>query len=115
MSLVFYMYVHVPKAITAQLRLRSVKVITAQEDGADTLQDAELLDRARSLGCVLFTFDDDLLQEARSRQLSSLPFAGLVYSHLLRISIGTCVSNLELLAKAVESEELSNQVVFLPL
>lgn len=67
MALTFYMDVHVPRAITAQLRLCGVKVITAQEDNADTLADDSLLDRAAFLGCVLFSFDDDLLAEAHKR------------------------------------------------
>jgi hypothetical protein len=73
MALTFYMDVHVPKAITAQLRLRGVKVITAQEDNADTLQDDGLLDRATFLGSVLVSFDDDLLAEAHRRQAEGVP------------------------------------------
>src|SRR2546422_6744823 len=58
------MDVHVPYAITIGLRLRGVDVITAQEDGSRELEDADLLNRARSLGRIMFTRDDDLLREA---------------------------------------------------
>jgi len=44
MSIGLYMDVHIPKAITIGLRLRGVDVLTAQEDGAITLPDADLLD-----------------------------------------------------------------------
>lgn len=115
MSTGFYMDVHIPRAITARLRLLGVRVITAQEDGTTTLIDQELLSRAATLGYALVTFDDDLLAEARRCQSEAIPFAGVIYAHLLRISIGTCVSNLELLAKATQPEELFNQVIFLPL
>ena len=55
MSIKLYMDVHVKRAVTEGLRLRQVDVLTAQEDGAAELSDAELLDRAASLGRVLFT------------------------------------------------------------
>ena len=62
--LALYMDHHVPRAITEGLRLRSIDVITAYEDGADDMDDPALLDRANELGRVLFTQDDDLLAEA---------------------------------------------------
>lgn len=37
MSVTFYFDVHIPYAITLGLRLRSVDVLTAQEDGAREL------------------------------------------------------------------------------
>jgi Domain of unknown function (DUF5615) len=55
MPLALYMDHHVPRAITVGLRLRGVEVITAYEDGASELEDAALLDRATTLGRVLFT------------------------------------------------------------
>ena len=45
----FYFDVHVPAPITNQLRRRGVDVITAQEDGAAQLTDAELLGRMQKL------------------------------------------------------------------
>jgi hypothetical protein len=49
------MDVHVPQAITHQLRRRGVQVLTAQEDGTGALEDADLLRRSSELGLVLFT------------------------------------------------------------
>ncbi len=49
------MDVHVPQAITDQLRRRNVDVLTAIEDNADELPDDELLERVRLLGRVIFT------------------------------------------------------------
>jgi hypothetical protein len=114
-AIALYMDHHVPRAITIGLRLREVDVVTAYEDGAADLGDAELLDRARELRRVLFTHDDDLLVEAHSRQQDNRPFAGVVYAHQLRISIGKCIQDLEIIAKAGELEDLCNQVQFLPL
>lgn len=62
------MDVHVPRAVTNGLRRRGVDVLTAQEDGAATLDDRALLDRATALNRPLYTHDDDLLIEAHRRQ-----------------------------------------------
>ena len=62
-----YMDHHVPSAITEGLRKRGVDVLTAEEDGAARLDDDPLLDRATSLGRVLFSQDQDLLAIAHRR------------------------------------------------
>jgi len=111
----FYLDAHIPRAIALGLRMRGIDVLTAQEDGAAMFSDAELLDRATTLGRVLFTFDDDLLAEAAKRQRLGQPFSGVVYAHPLRVTIGQCIHDLELVAKAGEPEDLRNQVLFLPL
>jgi hypothetical protein len=98
MPIIFYMDHHVPRAITLGLRLREADVITAYEDGTDEFDDAGILDRAGDLGRVSFTRDDDLLTEATRRQREGIPFHGIVYAHQLRVSIGRCVADLELIA-----------------
>ena len=109
-----YMAQHVPSAITAGLRKRGVDVITAEEDGSAMLDDEPLLDRAKSLGRVLFSQDEDLLAIAHRRLRAGLPFAGVVYAHQLGISIGKAVRDLELLAKALDAVDLQNRVEFIP-
>lgn len=52
-----YMDVHVRREVTVGLRLRGVDVLTAQEDDAATLPDAERLTRATELGRVFFSQD----------------------------------------------------------
>ncbi|RJQ65658.1 MAG: hypothetical protein C4530_00215 [Desulfobacteraceae bacterium] len=111
----FYMNQHVPRAITEGLRLRSVDVMTAYEDAASEIGDAELLDRATELGRVLFTQDDDLLAEAAARQGKGITFSGVIYAHQMRVSIGTCIHDLDLIAKIGEIGDLANRVQFLPL
>jgi predicted nuclease of predicted toxin-antitoxin system len=115
MPLALYMDHHVPRAITVGLRLRGVEVITAYEDGSSELEDIALLDRAIALGRVLFTRDDDLLAEATRRQRESIPFCGVVYAHQLRVSIGQCIADLDIIAKAGEPDDLMHRVQFLPL
>jgi hypothetical protein len=109
------MDVHVRRAVTDGLRLREVDVLTAQDDGAGKLDDPELLDRASELGRVLFTQDDDLLREAKRRQQSGEHFSGVIYAHQLNITVGQCIADLELIAKASKPEEWINGAVYLPL
>jgi hypothetical protein len=114
-SIALYMDHHVPKVITESLRLRDVDVVTAYEDEAHELDDAALLERATELKRVLFPQDDDLLVEATKRQRSGRYFSGVIYAHQLNISIGDCVTNLELIAKAGEMKDIENKVEYLPL
>ncbi len=115
MAIDFYMDHHVPRSITVGLRLRGVDILTAWEDNASELDDSALLDRATELNRVLFSQDDDLLTEATNRQREGITFCGVIYAHQLRVSIGVCIQNLELIAKAAEIKDLMNQVQFLPL
>jgi predicted nuclease of predicted toxin-antitoxin system len=113
MEVRLYMDVHIPKAITVELRIRGVNVITAQEDGTDQLPDDELLDRATKIGRALVTFDSDLLVEATHRQREGKYFAGVIYGRLTKVSISEAIRDLELIAKV--GEDMSNKVMFLPM
>lgn len=106
---------HVPRSITNGLRLRGVDVVTAAEDGTDELRDPALLERATSLDRVLFTQDDDLLTVATRLQRQGQTFAGVIYAHQLRISIGDCIRDLELVSKVGEPRDMADQTLFLPL
>ena len=115
MSVALYMDEHVHRAITVGLRLRGADVLTVQEDGRRNTPDDALLDRAAELGRVLFSQDQDLLAEAKRRQVEGRPFFGVIYAHQLRLTIGACVHDLELIARAAEPQDLANRVEFLPL
>ena len=115
MSLALYMDVHVPAAITRALRRRGVDVLTAQDDGTTRLLDPALLNRAAELGRIVFTRDSDFLAEGVHRQRAGLPFATIVYAHQQSVSIGRCVSDLEIIATASTPDEATGQIVYLPL
>jgi len=115
MAVGLYFDVHVDHAIAAQLRLRQVDVLTAQEDGGDQLTDDLLLERAGQLARPLVTHDIRLGSMAEDWQRQGRPFCGLIFGHLLRVSIGQCVKDLELLAKATDSQDWVSAVVRLPL
>lgn len=115
MSVAFYMDVHVHGAITEQLEIRGVDVITAQDDDRAEDDDDRLLARATELGRAIFTQDEDFLTIATTWQQQSLEFSGIVYAHQLRVGIGKCVEDLELIAKCYEPVDLLNRVEYLPL
>jgi predicted nuclease of predicted toxin-antitoxin system len=113
MSLGLYMDVHVPLAVVRGLRRRGVDVLTAQEDGTTRLSDPELLRRARELGRILFSQDEDLIAEAVRCQRVGESFATVVFARQLDTSIGRCIGELEMLAKSATSEDAEGQVIFL--
>src|SRR5438105_803604 len=108
------MDVHVPRAITAGLRIRGVDVLTAQDDGRAEAPDPDLLDRARDLGRVLVTEDDDLLRDSARRQRTGEAFAGVVYGRQRDLLVGPWIDDLELLAMINEPEDFANRVEYLP-
>ncbi len=115
MTLKLYMDHNVPATITAGLRIRGVDVVTAYEDEHHMVDDARLLDRATALGRVLFTRDDDLVAEAVVRQREGREFAGVIYAHQLKITIGAAIFDLLLIANAGDPPDLRNTIEFLPL
>lgn len=115
MGIALYMDENVHRAITSGLRLRGVDVLTVQEDGRSGLDDPRVLDRATELGRVLFSQDEDLLAEAKTRQTGGHSFPGVIFAHQLHVTIGDCIRDLELIAQAADPSDLSDRVEFLPL
>ncbi len=109
------MDVHVPRAITVALHMQSIDVLTAQEDGAAMLDDDQLLDRATGLGRVLVSQDSDLLREGVLRLRAGSPFAGIIFAHQLRVTIGQIVEDLSLIAAATSSEDWRGRIEYLPI
>jgi len=90
-------------------------VLTSQEDGTREVDDVSLLRRSTTLGRILFSQDQDLLEIAREWQQTGQPFVGLVFSAQQGVSIGQCIEDLELLAQYYTEAEIASQVIFLPL
>ncbi len=74
-----------------------------------------ILERAIELERVIFTQDDDFLAIANRHQYEGIYFTGVIYAHQQRVTVGNCVRDLEIIAKAAEKEDLANQVQYLPL
>jgi hypothetical protein len=105
MAVSLYMDVHVPQAVTDQLRRRSVDVMAAIDDKAAELPDHDLLLRSTALGRIIVTFDVRFKAMAEQWQRDDRKFGGLIYAHPLRIWIGQLVHDLELIAKATDPND----------
>jgi Domain of unknown function (DUF5615) len=115
MAVALFFDVHVDYAIANQLRVRQVDVVTAQDDGVDRLPDDLLLVHASRLGRPLVTHDIRLHSMAEAWQRQGRPFCGVIFGHLMQVSIGKCVRELELIAKATDPEDWSSEIIRLPL
>ena len=114
MAIALYMDVHVPQAITVQLRRRGVDVLTAFDDETKELPDDKLLERVTELERVLFTQDIRFRVLAETWQVEGKHFTGLIFGHQLGGTIGQFVKDLELIAKASEPDEWVNAVEYIP-
>jgi Domain of unknown function (DUF5615) len=114
MSIALYFDEHVNAAITAGLRSRGVDVLTVQEDGMRSTDDRLILDRALAIGRVLFRQDRDFLIEAANRQHTGEAFAGIVFAKQEGVAIGKLIDDLELVAKAHDDNDLTNQITYIP-
>lgn len=115
MPLALYMDHQISRSITAGLRTRQIDVLTAYEDGMHEAADDILLKRASQLQRLLFSQDDDLIREATKLQQEETAFYGVVYAHQLRVPIGDCIRDLQLIATVGDPEEVINRILFLPL
>ena len=106
MSLPLYVDHHVRGAVTKGLRRCGIDVRTALEDGRADAPDEELLTRAMELGRIVFTQDDDFLAIADAWQRVGRHFAGVVYAHQLRVTVGQIVADLRLILEASTADEL---------
>jgi hypothetical protein len=112
--LAFYMDHHVHREITEGLRRRGVDVMTALEDGTETIDDELLLTRATELGRILFTQDQDFLPIATRWQRDARGFSGLVFAIQERVDIGRTIEYLELIALLKSVDEMRNNVEYVP-
>lgn len=96
------MDVHVPQAITDQLRRRGVDVLTAIEDGAAELPDDQLLEHVHRLGRVIFTQDIRFKAMDEDWQRENRSFSGLIFGHQLGGTFGQYVKDLELLLRLLK-------------
>jgi hypothetical protein len=114
-SLPLYLDHHVRSAVAKGLRRRGIDVLTALEDGRADVADDVLLARATDLGRVVFTQDDDFLAIADAWRQGGRHFAGVVYAHQLRATVGQIVADLQLILEASTPADLGDSVLFLPL
>jgi len=114
-SIALYFDHNVRQAISDVLRQRGVDVVVAFEDGFSEAEDPAILARATDLGRVVFTNDDDLLAIAHAWLKTGRMFAGVIYVHQLRLTIGQTIADLEVIAKAGDPGDFLNRIEYLPL
>jgi len=114
-SLRLYFDHHVPRAVEVGVQQRGIDVLTLEADGTANRDDAFLLQRATDLGRVVFTQDRDFLVPAADWQKTRRDFTGMVYAHQLRITSGTAIRDLVLIASLTHPDDMRNRVEFLPL
>ncbi|MCP4358749.1 MAG: hypothetical protein GY796_12085 [Chloroflexi bacterium] len=51
----------------------------------------------------------------RLASVDGIRFAGVIYGHQQKVTIGNCVRDLDLIAKVYDLDEMMNQVQFIPL
>ncbi len=111
MSVAFYMDQHVPAAITAGLRDRGLDVLTDLKMGHRTGKMIESWSGRHNLvePCShQMTIFSRLLVNGRE-------FAGLVYVHQRRTTIGQAMADLELIATVFDADEMYNRIEFRPI
>jgi hypothetical protein len=115
MALRFYMDQHIHCAIIEGLRAKSIDCINAEEDGRKDFSDEDLLARSTAMDRVFVTHDSDLLKISSDWNNTKRRFAGIVYAHPLRITIGRAIRDLELIATVLTSDDLIDDVIRIPL
>jgi hypothetical protein len=115
MAASLYADVHVPGPVILQLRLRGVDISAATEMGHHQKSDDELLTIATSMGRVMVTQDIRFRVLAEDWQRTDRRFAGLIFAHQRRLSFGELIDDLELIARATDSDYWLNRIEQLPL
>jgi predicted nuclease of predicted toxin-antitoxin system len=110
-----YMDENVEDAITARLRELGVDVLAVREDGFASADDHSVFTRANELGRTLFSRDRDMIVEASRCHQSCTNFTGVIYARQRVVTVGQCISDLELVAKVSEPADMENRIFYLPL
>lgn len=113
MAIALYVDEHVAKAIVEGLVERGCDVFRVQDDGGRGRKDEWVLDRAQTLGRVVFTMDKDFLELASRCQKSGTPFRGIIYAHQMRYSVGQVVNRLSEVCRDESPETMMNWVKYL--
>ncbi len=115
MAVGLYADVHVPRAVIWQVRDRGVDILAATEERTNELPDDKLLILATSLSRVVVTQDIRFRVLAEDWQRTRRTFAGLVFGHQRYVSFGQMIFDLELIAKATDSDYWRDRIEQLPL
>jgi predicted nuclease of predicted toxin-antitoxin system len=111
----YYFDVHVSGIVFQMLKEKGLDIIRAQDDGYGESEDEKLLERATELGRILVTGDKDFIEISKKFQEQNHCFSGILFFRPTQITLKILSDDLFLIAYAARVEELSNQIIFLPL
>lgn len=115
MTAALYMDHNVVRAVAEGCRVMGLDVLTAFEDGRHEQNDIDILERATALGRIVFTQDIDFIVLATERQTLGTPFSCVVFGKHGSMSVRKVIDDLFLICHTLTVEELSNQLIWLPL
>jgi hypothetical protein len=104
-----YLYENLNPVIAEQLRLRGIDAVSVRDMGLLGDTDANHLARATQMGRVLVASDTDFLRMAGETS----EHAGIIFGVQEDHTIGSWVTNLEMICFIYGSVDLINQVEFL--
>ncbi len=107
----FYFDESVELAVSEQLAVGKIDVVSAHSLEKLGDEDVNHLQRATEMGRILCTYDNDFLVLATE----GVEHAGIVYAHQQKTSIGDWVRGIRALHTRLTAEEIRGQVVFLSL
>ena len=105
----FYLDEMVPTDVADQLQRRGIEAVTVRELGFLSDADSSHLSRARDMGHVLCTNDQDFLRLART----GIEHAGIVFGQQRRMTIGAWVRALVAIHGRFSAEDMINRVEFI--
>lgn len=105
----FYLDEMVPVEVAEQLQRRSIEAVTVRALGLLSDSDPNHLARARAMGYVLCTNDQDFLRLART----GVEHTGIVFGQQRRMSIGAWVRALVTIHERLSAEDMINRVEFI--
>jgi predicted nuclease of predicted toxin-antitoxin system len=115
MTVRYYMDQNFHGNVTAGVRRRGIDRLTAGEDGRRAADDDLLLAHAVSLGRVMVSSDQDMVDIAEQWQREGRPFRAVLFGHQLRITVGRAIVDLVYFHDAAMPDDLTSRIFRLPL
>ncbi len=104
----FYLDEHIGKSILKGLRARGIDAVSVVDIDMRTAADIDHLHKARELGRVIVSFDNDFLKLHAQGE----PHAGIAFFQNSQTPIGKVIKSLELLYQVLEAKDMENHIEF---
>ena len=101
---------NIERSIVEGLRRRRVDIASALELGYSGKSDEFHLKKAFETKAVILTHDIDFVKMANSSKISH---RGIIFCHPKNVSIGQCISRVELITSILTDKDMANHIEFL--